>query len=448
MNVTAVDRKKNTIDVAERLAAYGIETEDQALLRTIWAEVEPHLDAIIEPAIERIRAVTRANPGKPEPDTSESFSMLRAYLERHYGTPVDSEWMQGAAGVGNWITAQGADSYETIALLQATFAGVHGLACEGAADPEERSRRLRLLGAIDHMATELAVARVNRIARYREAARREEIAERFRTTIAELVSNANRRTTMMAKIASRAKDSTRALVSDASEIATAAEQSAQVMGNAARESSDLVQSIEETRLSAGEISRVSTDAASEADAAGKVISALSQHTGEIQTVVTMIRNIADLTRMLALNATIEAAHAGDAGKGFAVVAQEVKSLAQQTEVATDEIVRQVAGIQSSGGQTVEANMAIAQSIGQVSASTDRFRQVMDAQSGQVTTIASMIDETAMTARAIADTVASIRAAAETVDANADQVGGAFGSVSAQLTELEQAVGAFLEDLAA
>lgn len=215
-----------------------------------------------------------------------------------------------------------------------------------------------------------------------------------------------------------------------------------------RRSAMLVESIQETRRSVGDISRVSTDAAREADAAGAVISALSQHTSEIQSVVAMIRNVADLTRMLALNATIEAAHAGEAGRGFAVVAEEVKSLARQTEVATDEIVRQVAGIQSSGGQTVQANLAIAQSIGQVSQTTATFQNTMEAQSSQVTTIASMIDETAMTARAMADTIASIRTAAEAVDAQADQVEDAFGDVSRKLGDLEGAVGEFLRDIAA
>ncbi|MBX7496302.1 hypothetical protein K3172_10595 [Qipengyuania sp. 6B39] len=438
----------NRIDVEERKRYFVIGADEQQLLAQIWSEIEPRMDWVVQPMRDRLETQVADGELPRDFDVDGTIEAMRKSMTTHYGRPIDEYWMKAAAGVGNWITANKTDPYRVIALMHLSFSRVQVFACENARDPDDMARRLKVLGAINHMGAELAVARVNRIARYKEADRRAEIAERFRTTIAELVAATTRRSDAMTKLAGRARESTRALVVDAADIASAAEQSAQVMGNAAQESAMLVESIQETRRSVGDISRVSTDAAREADAAGAVISALSQHTSEIQSVVAMIRNVADLTRMLALNATIEAAHAGEAGRGFAVVAEEVKSLARQTEVATDEIVRQVAGIQSSGGQTVQANLAIAQSIGQVSQTTASFQNTMEAQSSQVTTIASMIDETAMTARAMADTIASIRTAAEAVDAQADQVEDAFGDVSRKLGDLEGAVGEFLRDIAA
>lgn len=64
---------------------------------------------------------------------------------------------------------------------------------------------------------------------------------------------------------------------------------------------------------------------------------LHENAGRIGDMVRSITGIADQTNLLALNAAIEAARAGDAGRGFAVVAEEVRKLAEESNVAAGEI---------------------------------------------------------------------------------------------------------------
>lgn len=85
-----------------------------------------------------------------------------------------------------------------------------------------------------------------------------------------------------------------------------------------------------------------------------IIDTLGQKSGEISNIISLITSIAQQTNLLALNAAIEAARAGEHGKGFAVVADEVRKLAEQSQVASNHISTLVSEIQKDVKSAVDS----------------------------------------------------------------------------------------------
>lgn len=118
-------------------------------------------------------------------------------------------------------------------------------------------------------------------------------------------------------------------------------------------------SIKEIATNASSASAISNDVIRITSEATVTTSALQEAARQIQDIVALISNIANQTNLLALNATIEAARAGIHGRGFGIVAGEVKSLAQSTSAALEDIQHRI-------GNLVNGTNMVTGSITQVS----------------------------------------------------------------------------------
>lgn len=248
----------------------------------------------------------------------------------------------------------------------------------------------------------------------------------------------------------QAKDAsaaTRGMLGKASEVAAAAEQSALAMRDAAQTSAGLIRAIEDARAEVESAAEVALRAAEQSGEAVAMSTTLSEHAKSIESILGLIRDIAGQTNLLALNATIEAARAGDAGRGFAVVAQEVKSLANQTARATDEIAGKIADIQASTLQSVQTNERIRDTVGEVQSSAQRIRHAMDQQAQTVTMITAAVDETALAADSMSTTISAIRQDTEVVASEIDQLERGFMTVEGKLSGLREASSDFSRQVA-
>ena len=436
------------IAIDERRAAYKLGAEFEAALAETWTLIRDRVAEIVQTFWDHYLTFPAMAAKLDRALLPTLLAQGVAYTEAKLSQPVDQAWMDRFAAHGTDVARTGAPIHVVTSSFLASYLKTLDILRERVTDPAQLMRLMRASETLAVVENEVIMTQIANITRERTAHRLREQAEVFRAQVLAVVQTTSARSRDLRGQASTAAGNTRAMLGKSAEVAAAADQSATAMREAAHTAAGLIRAIEDARREVESSADVAHRAASEATKAVETAETLADHAEAIESIVSLIRDIAGQTNLLALNATIEAARAGDSGRGFAVVAQEVKSLAGQTAKATDEIAQQIAAIQSATKQTVAANASIRDTVVEVRASAERIRSAMDNQAHTVTMITGSVDETALSADSMSAIIASIRTATEGVASEIDAVDSAFVEVDDQLSELQTAVTGLIDSIAA
>ena len=438
------------VDLQSRITAFdGGENTLLARAAELWAIIEPDGPEIVEAYWSHWRI---SHPGAAEwtpLETERRIGAGIAYLRNRCCHLDGRAWVESLERSVAAAYAAGVSTMEVLAMSCASDrAALKALMARVPADDPRQAGLVDALMRLFGMETELTVELFAGFADYNARIARERLSAEFREGIATAVETATDEGHSLREQAERSSGSARGMLGKASEVAAAAEQSAVAMREAAQTAAGLIRAIEDARTEVEAAAEIASRASVQATNAVGMSEALSDHAKSIESILGLIRDIAGQTNLLALNATIEAARAGDAGRGFAVVAQEVKSLANQTARATDDIAAKIASIQSATRSTVETNASIKATVTEVQESADRIRYAMEAQAQTVTAITAAVDETALAADSMSSTIAAIREDTETVAAEIDHVGRGFDRLDGRLNTLKNSAGEFVAKVAA
>jgi methyl-accepting chemotaxis protein len=219
----------------------------------------------------------------------------------------------------------------------------------------------------------------------------------FSETVNVLSSSANQISTSTTQLAAGAAETATA-VSEATTTVEEVRQTAQLASQKAKLVSENAQKM--TQISqTGTKSTTETIAGmnrirQQVESIANTMVRLSEQGQTIGQIVTTVEDLAAQSNLLAVNASIEAAKAGEQGKGFAVVAQEVRSLAEQSKQATNQVKGILGDIQKA---TTAAVMATEQGSKAVEAGMQQAGQSGDS----IQALSSSVNEAAQAATQIA-----------------------------------------------
>ena len=258
-----------------------------------------------------------------------------------------------------------------------------------------------------------------------------------------LVQEVSSASTQLRQSSDRLMSNATQTVEQAMTSAAAAEQASVNVQSVAGAAEELAASFGEINMQTTRATAISSEAMVTARRTDATVQDLGHAAAQIGSVLSLIQDIASQTNLLALNATIEAARAGEAGKGFAVVANEVKTLANQTARATEEISSHVSQIQLASEGAAAAIREIAQIVGSIQETSTAVAGAVEEQNAVTMEISRNVQEAATGTASVSEAVAYVKDTAETTDQEARDISAAAASLAKRADDLESQINGFI-----